>query len=176
MRCRVIFLHVNTDDRQMYAEYLASEGMDVTQVATTDGALPLIADADVVVTGLQIPGSIHPLQLIAKIRREPATAGLPVIVVTACGFSDWLHRAKDEGADAVLLKPCLPSVLLAEIRQAVASRTGDVRAVVKPDRRQVADRRAEGRGGRRAGDAIGVPRMAKVPPSSRPAPGRRRAQ
>ena len=132
MGLKVLFLHVNTDDRQMYAEYLASQGCEVTEIANTDAALALLADTDIVVTGLQIPGSLHPVDLIAAIRREPRTASMPVIVVTACGFSDWLRRAREEGADAVLLKPCLPSILLAEMRKAADAEDATDKSAVSP--------------------------------------------
>jgi CheY-like chemotaxis protein len=176
MGLKVLFLHVNTDDRQMYAEYLASQGCEVTEIANTDAALALLADTDIVVTGLQIPGSLHPVDLIAAIRREPRTASMPVIVVTACGFSDWLRRAREEGADAVLLKPCLPSILLAEMRKAVAARAGEVRTVVKADRRQLKDRRGQRRGGRRAADDLALAQLAKMPSPSPLSTRRRRTR
>ena len=161
----LLLVHANSDDREMYAEYLTTEGFRVITANTTDGALPLIGRADVVITGLLVPGSFDGVDLIDRVRRNPRTAGKPVIVVTATTYSHQLERARRAGANVILLKPCLPNVLAAEVRQVLerdipAGLTGDVAPL--PDRRQIADRRAEWRGGRRDSDWIGRPRTAST--------------
>lgn len=101
----------------MYAEYFRAHGFEVVEAATTDAALPLVPAADVVITGLLVPGSIEPLDLIGRIRREPATHHTPIIVVTARIETELHHQAQRAGCDALFLKPCLPDVLRAEVER-----------------------------------------------------------
>jgi DNA-binding response OmpR family regulator len=158
----LLLVHANSDDREMYAEYLSSQGFRVITTNTTDGALPLIGPADVIITGLLVPGSFDGVDLIERVRQNPRTALKPVIVVTATTFSHQVERARRAGANVILLKPCLPNVLAAEVRQ-VLERGISAAAAGKPplpDRRQIPDRRAQWRGGRRDSDWIGHPRTA----------------
>lgn len=166
MEPSVLLIHANTDDREMYAEYLTAHGFRVTEAGTTDAALSLIQTADTVITGLLVPGSFDGVELIARIRRDPRTAEKVIVVVTACTFSHQLERARRAGANVVLMKPCLPAVLLGELRRLLEG--GGARAAGElpppPDRRRLADRRAHWRGGRRDSDWKGRPRSA-TPPS-----------
>jgi two-component system cell cycle response regulator DivK len=158
----VLIIHANSDDREMYAEYLSANGFRVTEAGTTDAALPLILEAEAVVTGLLVPGSFDGVELITRIRQDPVTAEKPIVVVTACTFSHQLERARRAGANVVLLKPCLPAALLDELQRLLESDEG-IRAAgeppAPPDRRRLGDRRAEWRGGRRDSDWTGRPRL-----------------
>ena len=151
MVTRILLIHAARDDREMYAEYLAAERFRVTEASTTDEAMPLIAQADAVVTGLLVPGAVEPTQMIADIRMNPLTAAKPIIVVTGCAYSDKLQQARAAGADVVLLKPCLPNELLEHVKRLVRS---PLHLRVQPDRRRMPDRRSQWRGGRRDADWI----------------------
>ena len=99
----------------MYAEYLQAHGYKVTEAGTTDAAFGSIQHADIIITGLLVPGVVRPVQLIEHIKRE--TPNKPVIVVTACNDLTMHLDARNAGADAVLLKPCLPNKLLKEVQR-----------------------------------------------------------
>jgi DNA-binding response OmpR family regulator len=66
----------------MYAEYLCAHGFRVHEAATTDSALALVDNCDLVITGLLVPGSIDGVELITRVRAKHSA--LPIIVVTAC--------------------------------------------------------------------------------------------
>jgi two-component system cell cycle response regulator DivK len=110
----LLIIHAGTDDRQMYAEYLRAHRFDVIEAPTTDAALTLVPTADVVITGLLVPGSIDPIELIHRIRSEQRHK--PIIVVTARIEPEIHQRAHRAGCDVLLLKPCLPDVLLQTVR------------------------------------------------------------
>ena len=129
----------------MYADYLRGEGFDVQEAATTDGALQLLPQATAVITGLLLPGSIDPVDLITRVRQTWSST--PVIVLTACADKDRLARAEVAGADAVLLKPCLPDALLRSVLEAIEA--NDIRRAIPPARRRLSERRAGLRGGGR---------------------------
>ena len=117
----LLLIHHDTDDREMYADYLRLEGFAVTEVSTTDEAIRFVADADIVISGLMVQGSMGCVDLIASIRR---TSEKPVVVVTACTMGEGPAQAEAAGANAVLFKPCLPSELAAEIRSVLGDRPG----------------------------------------------------
>jgi CheY-like chemotaxis protein len=58
--------------------------------------------------------------LCQRLKSEDATCGIPVLVVTAWAMGGHVERAKQAGCDAVLLKPCSPATLVAEIRKYLA--------------------------------------------------------
>ena len=117
MLASVLFVHAGTDDRAMYAEYLRGKGCSVAEAATTDAALPLIDSADVVITGLLVGGTISAVELIERIRSRWSNSQKPIIVVTACVVPQLRIDAAQAGCDVILLKPCLPDTLLAELQR-----------------------------------------------------------
>jgi hypothetical protein len=54
------------------------------------------------------------------LRDDIATRTIPIVVVTADAFAQDVGRAREAGATQVLVKPCLPEVLLAEMRRVLA--------------------------------------------------------
>ena len=144
----VLFVHNDSDDRAMYAEYLRGEGFDVREVGTTDDALPLTSGVDLVITGLLVAGSVDALDFIRRTRSEHGNT--PIVVVTASAYPDSLTKAYDAGAQVVLVKPCLPDALLHEVKSVIDS--PQVRLVPSQPRRTGDDRRSDDRGGRRDGD------------------------
>ena len=106
----IVFAHAGTDDRRMYAEYLRAYGFCVHEAATTDAALGLIDNCDLVITGLMVPGSIDGVELIARVRAKHST--MPIIVVTACVVPTIQERARTAGCDELLTKPCFPEHLI----------------------------------------------------------------
>ena len=86
--------------------------LGVGKAGSTDVALPLAGAADLIISALLGPGSLDAVEFIAAIRRDPRTAAKPIVVVTACTFSHQLERARRAGADLVLLKPCVPNMVV----------------------------------------------------------------
>ena len=74
---------------------------------------------DVIVTETQLPG-ISGLELCRILRHDAATANIPFVFVTADAFERDVKRAQAAGADAVLIKPCLPERLAEEIHHVLA--------------------------------------------------------
>ena len=140
----LLLVHTDSDDRAMYAEYLRREGFEVQEAGSIDSALPLIPHATAVITGLLVPGSIDAMEFIGRVRRERST---PIVVLTADSSPDHLEQARAAGADAVLLKPCLPETLLDSIIDAIDA--NDAHPLTPPARRRLSERRAGLRGGGR---------------------------
>src|SRR5438552_681074 len=107
------------DTRKMYAEYLRLSAACETDEAA-DGrealAKAMARHPDVIVTETRLPG-INGIDLCTLLRRDTSTSAIPIIFVTGDAFEIDVKRAERAGADAVLTKPCLPEILLAEIRR-----------------------------------------------------------
>ena len=115
----VLLVQPERDDRDMYAEYLSHMGLTLLCVQDATDALRLAARADVVVTGILLPGALDGCGLTAALKSNPATQHIPIVVLTVCA---WIHeeeRARRAGCDVFLSKPCLPQTLFREIRRAL---------------------------------------------------------
>ena len=113
----VLLVQPPDDSREMYAEFLRHHGLEVVCPDDVDEALTLAPAADVVVTGLQLPGAKDGFALIQHLRAKPATEHKPIIVVTSWAWQTERLRAKDAGCDVFLTKPCLPAVLLRHVQR-----------------------------------------------------------
>jgi len=115
-----VALLVDRDDdtRAMYAEYLRLAHFDVEEA--TDGREALakaVSDQPgVIVTETRLPG-IDGLELCRLLRDDTLTSTIPILVVTGDAYAPDVARAREAGATEVLIKPCLPDVLMAEIRR-----------------------------------------------------------
>ena len=94
---------------------VATEVPDGTQAlaaARTD--LPDLAVLDV-----SVPGATG-LEVCAALRADPATAGVPVLLLSAGASPDDVARGLAAGADAYLAKPSSVAGLVARVRELTA--------------------------------------------------------
>jgi two-component system, cell cycle response regulator DivK len=111
------------DDRDMYAEHLSHVGLTPLCVQEADIALRLACRADLIVTGLLLPGPIDGYALIDRLRQSTGTRNTPIVVLTGCAWTTEEARARSAGCDVFLSKPCLPDMLLREIHRMLAARS-----------------------------------------------------
>jgi DNA-binding response OmpR family regulator len=112
----ILLAEGHADAREMYAEFLRFRSLKVIEADTTDAALEAASAVRVVVTGLSVSGSCDAFEMITRLRHDPLTRHLPIIVVSARALGDDRERALQAGGDVFLTKPCLPEDLLTEIR------------------------------------------------------------
>jgi CheY-like chemotaxis protein len=109
------------DTRRMYADFLRFSSYDVDE--TDDGrdalAKALSRCPDIVVSDTRLPG-ITGVELCRLLRSDIATQTLPIVLVTADASPASVRQAEIAGADAVLVKPCLPETLLSEVARLLA--------------------------------------------------------
>ncbi len=118
----VLLSHADSSDREMYAEYLRAQGLDVIETGTTDEAVSQLAGAHVLITGLIVPGSVTPVELIERVRHGSRTTDTPILVLTGSTHRPTLDAAHRAGADVVLIKPCYPNDLLDELHRVLEKR------------------------------------------------------
>lgn len=128
----ILLAHAGTDDRHLYAEYLRTFGFGVQETATTDAALSELADCQLLVTGLLVPGSFDGVELIRRTRAQDAA--LPIIVVTACGVDSIREAARRAGCNELFLKPCFPEHLLQSVWRLLDTPHEHRRIIVRAER------------------------------------------
>jgi putative two-component system response regulator len=102
-----------------YMEYLATAGFDPTGVADATSALPIALrnPPEVIVTDITLPGGMSGFEFAAALRADIRTRHVPVIGLTAHWTPQVRSRAADVKMQAILLKPCIPSHLVAELER-----------------------------------------------------------
>ncbi len=90
-------------------------------VRTASGGAEALAAAEaelpnLILLDMMMPG-MDGLETLRRLRRSPATAGVPVIMLTARGESRVILKAQESGATDYLIKPCDSAELMAMIRR-----------------------------------------------------------
>lgn len=106
------------DNREMFAEFLSLSGFRVAEASTgreaLDRAFALIPD--VILMDLSLP-ELDGWEATRCLKGDSRTAHIPIVALTGHALADHSREAKDAGCDAFLTKPCLPEVLVVEIRR-----------------------------------------------------------
>jgi len=117
----VLLVQADADSREMYTEFFRYEGLLPVPVSNARDGLTVARRADIVVTGLLLPGDIDGIEFIARLKRDERTKRIPLIVLTACAWKSDRERAEKAGCDVFLAKPCLPDHLLREVQLLLAA-------------------------------------------------------
>jgi CheY-like chemotaxis protein len=109
--------------REMYARYLSHQGVGVTTAVDGREALELAQQypPDAIVLDLAMPG-MDGGQFLGHARNDRRLVDVPIVVLSAYGDHEKRRELLARGADSFLDKPCVPSLLLSEIRRATARR------------------------------------------------------
>jgi CheY-like chemotaxis protein len=119
MAAKVLVVDDEPDIRQIAGLALTRlGGMEVVEAATADEALAAAEreHPDIILLDCMMPGK-DGIAALAALRRNPATAGIPVVFLTArSGFADdaTLRRL---GARGLLMKPFDPTTLPERVRE-----------------------------------------------------------
>jgi two-component system, cell cycle response regulator DivK len=122
-------------DRPIYAECLRANGFTVTEVESTDDGFLAAPLADLIITGIRMPGSFDGIELVRRLRAAERAKHKPVIVLTVCTLEPDQARAFAVGCDVFLPKPCLPETLLAEVQRLINQASDAPRTRARKSRR-----------------------------------------
>ena len=115
------------DGLDMYVLYLRHHHLDVWAAANPAEALGMldVARPDVIVTDFAFPsGALDGPAFVKRLRRLRQKLELPIIVVSGFTQPADRRRARLAGADAFLIKPCLPDQLLGAITRMLRYHAG----------------------------------------------------
>jgi two-component system phosphate regulon response regulator PhoB len=117
MKPYVLIVEDEAPLQQLLAYNLERAGFSVGQAYDGDEAQTMIAERtpDLVVLDWMLP-FVSGLELCRQLRRRPATAHLPIIMLTARGEEPDRLRGLDTGADDYVTKPFSVDELIARIR------------------------------------------------------------
>ena len=122
-RARTPVILVADDDRDTRELYRACFDMSgfVTAEAKTGEEALIAAERlkpDVLLTDLVFP-DIDGFTVARRLKQRPATADIRVILITGAIIEGFQQKAAEAGVLRALLKPCLPEVMLREVRRAL---------------------------------------------------------
>lgn len=102
---------------EMLAYNLKAAGFETGVAEDGDEAELALAERmpDALLLDWMLPG-VSGIELCRRIRRRPATRGLPIIMLTARGEETDRIRGLDSGADDYVTKPFSPSEVIARLR------------------------------------------------------------
>jgi CheY-like chemotaxis protein len=108
-----------------YLEYLAHAGFNPIGVSNGADALALAwhDPPAAVITDITMPG-MDGFALAKALSQDTRTRHVPVIGLTAHWHAEVRARAAEASMCTVLLKPCSPAHLMAELQRALAASTG----------------------------------------------------
>lgn len=105
-RPRVLVVEDEEQSRSALQALLEEEGYDVAVAGDGEGVVPLARDfkPDVVVLDLVLP-RVDGFAVARRMKRDAATAGIPLLAVTASWLGADGARLRSVGFDAALRKP-----------------------------------------------------------------------
>jgi two-component system phosphate regulon response regulator PhoB len=122
----VLIVEDESDIRELVSYNLSKAGYEVSAVPTGEQALISIEAGlpDLVLLDLMLPG-IDGLSVCHRLKKNPRTAAIPVIMLTAKGEESDIVRGLNLGADDYVTKPFSPKVLIARIQAVLRRVTAD---------------------------------------------------
>jgi CheY-like chemotaxis protein len=110
------------DNREMFAEFLVISGFRVAEAASGPEALEraFALLPDVILMDLSLPG-LDGWEVTRRLKGDARTRHVPVVALTGHVLADCSREAREAGCDAFLTKPCMPEVLVAEVRRVLAA-------------------------------------------------------
>ena len=120
---RILLVDDYPDALEIWGLYLRSLGYEV---ATADDGLKAVEQArrhmpDVIVLDLELPG-ITGFEAALRLRHAPDTCEIPLIAATGYSHVKQLNQARESGFDSIVVKPCEPTTLVAEIERLLQQR------------------------------------------------------
>jgi len=117
MSSRVLIVEDEPDIRELVVHHLKREGYQVSAASSGEEALRQVqaAPPDLVLLDLMMP-AMDGLEVCRRLRQDPATAMLPIVMLTAKGDEVDRVLGLEIGADDYVVKPFSPKELLARVR------------------------------------------------------------
>lgn len=116
----ILVVEDEKNDWEIYGKMLWYNGYDVLYAVDGESGLELARSRrpDLVVADLMLPG-LSGLDMCATLKRDPVTADIPVVMLTARSRSEFEERSRHVGCQLYLEKPTSPIKLLHEVEQII---------------------------------------------------------
>ncbi|MDP9444674.1 MAG: response regulator [Actinomycetota bacterium] len=122
---RVLVVDDSEVIRDLISVNLELEGFEVVTAYDGQDCLDRVHDIrpDLVTLDVVMP-RLDGLETARRLRTDPATAHVPVVMVSACAQESDLRRGEEIGVDAYITKPFEPAALVRVIRDLTADADG----------------------------------------------------
>jgi DNA-binding response OmpR family regulator len=117
----VLIIEDEADAAELFAEMMRVSGFHVLKTTNSAPALSMMSTnkPDVVILDIMMPETSG-LDILRQMRRDPALAGVPVVVVSAKSMPADIKNGMEAGASTYLTKP----VGFLELKEAVEKAMG----------------------------------------------------
>ncbi|HKY37601.1 MAG TPA: response regulator [Polyangiaceae bacterium] len=114
---RILVVEDQDSIRRMIEALVQARGYQVTAVSSGAKAIDvaLTVPPDIVLLDLNLPGQYDGFDVCQRLRSDPATRHVPVVIISAMDDDESRARATAAGATAYYTKPFSPIALLKEI-------------------------------------------------------------
>ena len=114
----VLIVEDDEDSRYVYGIILEERGFSVVTARSGDEGLRLARETrpGAILMDVSIPG-LDGWTVTERLKSDPQTAGIPVIIITAHAFPEDLALARQVGSDGFLTKPCEPRRVVEEVQR-----------------------------------------------------------
>lgn len=121
MTTTVLLVEDNADNQAIYRLILEHSGFEVIQAWDGEEGVSIARERmpDVILMDVSIP-KLDGLQATRILKADAATAGIPIIALTAHALRTDKDRAFDAGCDGYLSKPVEPKRVAEEVRRVLA--------------------------------------------------------
>ena len=116
---RILVVEDQDSIRRMIEALVQARGYDVTAVASGTKALDVafVNPPNLVLLDLSLPGQYDGFEVCRRLRADPGTKDVPVVIISALDDQDSRNRATEAGATSYYTKPFSPIALLKEIER-----------------------------------------------------------
>ena len=123
---RILVAEDNVQGAELLEAYLTDDGFEVRSTPDGESTLRVARDwkPDLVLLDVMMP-KLSGFEVCKRLKADPVTRGLPVIMVTALDEPSDIDRAVEVGTNDFLTKPINKTELLLRVRAMLAHRHGD---------------------------------------------------
>jgi DNA-binding response OmpR family regulator len=122
MAQKILIVEDNSDLSQLLAFYLNNAGYETSRARNSAQAISkaLAERPDLIITDLYLP-DMNAVDATVLLKQDPATSGIPIIVLTAMTAQEWKTKALKAGVAKYLIKPVSPPKLTEVVRTLIES-------------------------------------------------------
>lgn len=115
---KVLIAEDNDDNRIVYATMLEHHGYEVVSTGNGSEVMELVGNEmpDIILMDVSLPG-MSGWTATEELKKNPDTAHIPVIAVTAHALPEDREKAREVGCDGYLSKPVEPRRVLEEVER-----------------------------------------------------------
>ena len=114
----ILVVEDQEDNRQILRDLLSANDYGMLEAENGEEALAAVRKQrpDLILMDIQLP-VLDGYEATRRLKADPATSSIPIIVVTSYALSGDETKARASGCDAYVTKPYSPRALLAKIRE-----------------------------------------------------------